>query len=253
MSLKDKVVIVTGGGSGICLATALAFNALEANVLITGRRGHELDEIVTGEPRLNAVVADVSDPLAAPRTIARAVELWGRLDVLVNNAGVGAPIALTDASARQSSAIYAVNAVGPTLLAAAALPYLEASQGSIINVSSTYGRKAIAGFADYAASKAALEQLTRCWALELAPKGASTPSHRARWQRHSFASGWVSRLWRQMPSRHRSAPSSRSGGEACRRTLRTGSWRWRPRRGLGDRPGVCDRWRAFTDLNALRN
>ncbi len=171
MSMKDKVVIVTGGGSGIGLATARAFNALEANVLITGRRGPELDEIVAGEPRLRAVVGDVSDPLAAPRTIARAVDLWGRLDVLVNNAGAGAPIALADASAKRSSAIYTVNAIGPTLLAAAALPYLEASQGSIINLSSTYGRKAVAGSADYAASKAALEQLTRCWALELAPKG----------------------------------------------------------------------------------
>lgn len=171
MSFEDKVVIVTGGGSGIGLAVALAFRALEANVLITGRRDRELGEIVAREPRMAAFVGDVSDPLQAPRTIARAVELWGRVDVLVNNAGAGAPIALRDASAERIGAIYAVNAIAPALLAAAALPHLEASRGAIVNVSSTYASKAIAGFADYAASKAALEQLTRCWALELAPKG----------------------------------------------------------------------------------
>ena len=171
MSFKDKVVIVTGGGSGIGLAVARAFSTLEANVLITGRRGRELGEVAAREPRLSAFVADVSNPHEAPRTIGRAVDLWGRLDVLVNNAGAGAPIALVDASVEEVNAIYAVNAIAPTLLAAAAVPYLEASRGAIINVSSTYARKAIAGFADYAASKAALEQLTRCWALELAPKG----------------------------------------------------------------------------------
>ena len=64
-----------------------------------------------------------------------------------------------------------MNVVGPSLLAAAALPYLAASKGAIVNVSSTYGHRPIAGLSHYAASKAALEQLTRCWALELAPQG----------------------------------------------------------------------------------
>src|SRR5690606_23549383 len=124
----------------------------------------------TREPRLEALVADASVPADATRTIARALERWGRLDILVNNAGAGVPMALADASADQVSAIFAVNAVGPTLLAAAALPHLEASGGSIVNVSSTLAQKPAVGFSAYAASKAALEQLTRCWALELAPK-----------------------------------------------------------------------------------
>jgi NAD(P)-dependent dehydrogenase (short-subunit alcohol dehydrogenase family) len=66
---------------------------------------------------------------------------------------------------------YAVNVVAPSLLASTALPYLKASQGVIVNVSSTFGHRPAAGAGHYAASKAALEQLTRSWALELAPDG----------------------------------------------------------------------------------
>lgn len=64
-----------------------------------------------------------------------------------------------------------MNVFGPSLLAAAALPYLAVAKGSIINVSSTFGHKPVAGLSHYASSKAALEHLTRCWALELAPHG----------------------------------------------------------------------------------
>jgi NAD(P)-dependent dehydrogenase (short-subunit alcohol dehydrogenase family) len=67
--------------------------------------------------------------------------------------------------------IFFVNVFGPSLLATAALPHLTATRGTIINVSSTFGHKAVAGLSHYAASKAALEHLTRCWALEVAPLG----------------------------------------------------------------------------------
>jgi NAD(P)-dependent dehydrogenase (short-subunit alcohol dehydrogenase family) len=170
-TLKDKVVIITGGGGGIGLAAARGFVGAGAKVLITGRRGALLNEISAGEPNIKGFVADTSNPADASHTVAKALELWGRLDVLVNNAGAGVPIALAEATADRVNAIYAVNVVGPTLLAAAAVPHLEATRGSIINISSTLGQKPMPGFADYAASKAALEQLTRCWALELAPKG----------------------------------------------------------------------------------
>jgi NAD(P)-dependent dehydrogenase (short-subunit alcohol dehydrogenase family) len=130
-----------------------------------------LDESSAGEPNIKRFVADASNPADAPRTVAKALEFWGRLDVLVNNAGAGVQRALAEATANRVNAIYGVNVVGPTLLAAAAVPHIEATRGSIINISSTLGRKPMPGFADYAASKAALEQLTRCWVLELAPKG----------------------------------------------------------------------------------
>jgi len=91
--------------------------------------------------------------------------------VLVNNAGAGAIMPLADATADRIITTFAVNVLGPSLLAAAVLPFLVAAKGTIINVSSTFGHKPVAGLSHYAASKAALEQLTRCWALELAPHG----------------------------------------------------------------------------------
>ena len=171
MSLRDRVVIVTGGGGGIGLAAARGFAAQGAHVLITGRRAARLEEITRSERRIESFIADAGNPLDAQRTIDRAIDLWGRVDVLINNAGAGAPMALADTTLEHIHSIYAVNTIGPTLLAAAAASHLVRSRGSIINVSSSLGTKAVAGFADYGASKAALEHLTRCWALELAPKG----------------------------------------------------------------------------------
>jgi NAD(P)-dependent dehydrogenase (short-subunit alcohol dehydrogenase family) len=169
--VKDLVVVVTGGGGGIGLAAARAFAKEQANVLITGRRAAKLEEIVRTESRIQTLTADVANPQDARRTIERAIELWGRVDVLVNNAGAGAPMSLVDTTLEHATDVYAVNAIGPTMLAAAAAPYLMKARGSIINISSSLAQKAVAGFGAYCASKAALEQLTRCWALELAPHG----------------------------------------------------------------------------------
>jgi NAD(P)-dependent dehydrogenase (short-subunit alcohol dehydrogenase family) len=171
MHLTDKVVIVTGGADGIGLAAARAYASLGAHVLITGRRAERLEAIHANERRIHGLVADVGDPADAPRTVEKVLDLWGRIDVLVNNAGAGAPLPLADATAERLRSIYAVNTIGPTLLAAAVIPHLERSKGAIVNLSSSLARKAVPGFSDYAASKAALEHLTRCWAVELAPKG----------------------------------------------------------------------------------
>jgi NAD(P)-dependent dehydrogenase (short-subunit alcohol dehydrogenase family) len=168
-TLEDSVVIITGGSSGIGRATALSFASRGARVLITGRRAASLDETAKGQPNIKTLVADTAQPAGAPRTIARAIELWGRLDVLVNNAGAGAIMPLADATARRMLDIFAVNVFGPSLLAKEALPHLKETKGSIINISSTYGSKVAAALSHYGASKAALEYLTRSWALELAP------------------------------------------------------------------------------------
>lgn len=169
--LTGRVVIVTGGSSGIGRAAALGCATRGAKVLVTARRRAQLDEAVSDHPNIQGFVADVARPEDAARTIATAVDRWGRLDVLVNNAGAGAILPLADASAAAITGIFAVNVVGPSLLTAAALPHLEAEKGAVINVSSTFGQKPGAGLSHYAASKAALEHLTRCWALELAPRG----------------------------------------------------------------------------------
>lgn len=169
--LKDKVVIITGGTSGIGRAAARSFAEHGAKVLITGRRSAPLKQATGDHPHIAGIAADVSVPADAARTVNETLNTWGRIDVLVNNAGAGAILSLADAKAEKIAGIFAVNVIGPSLLAAAALPYLAASKGAIVNVSSTFGAKAAAGLSHYAASKAALDHLTRCWALELAPQG----------------------------------------------------------------------------------
>jgi NAD(P)-dependent dehydrogenase (short-subunit alcohol dehydrogenase family) len=167
----EKVVIVTGGSSGIGRAAALRFARQGYKVLITGRRPGPIEETMSEHANIAGTMADTASGEDAKRTIAKAVDTWGRLDALVNNAGAGAILGLADATADRITDIFSVNVLGPSLLASAALPHLKATRGMIVNVSSTFGHKPAAGLSHYAASKAALEHLTRCWALELAPLG----------------------------------------------------------------------------------
>jgi NAD(P)-dependent dehydrogenase (short-subunit alcohol dehydrogenase family) len=168
---KDKVVLITGGGAGIGRAAALGFADAGARVVITGRRAEPLQALAASRDHLDFVLADAANPEDAQRTIDTVIERWGRLDVLVNNAGAGAILPLEAATEASIINIFAVNVFGPSLLTTAALPYLETSRGTIVNISSTFGQKAAPALSHYAASKAALEHMTRCWALELAGRG----------------------------------------------------------------------------------
>ena len=167
----NQVVLVTGGGAGIGLSTASTFTKKGARVVITGRRQEALEQAVRTESCIDYIVADVGNPSDAVRTIEELINRHGRLDVLVNNAGAGAILPLSEANFAQINEIFSVNVIGPSLLATAALPYLKQSGGSIVNVTSTFGHKAAEALSHYAASKAALEHMTRCWALELAHDG----------------------------------------------------------------------------------
>src|SRR5258707_12622184 len=120
-SLQEKVVIITGGSSGISRATALSLAGIGARVLITV----SLDETAKDQPNIETLVADTAEPQDASRTVARAIERWGRLDVLINNAGAGAIMPLADGSAKRMIDIFAVNGLGPSLLAKESLPYLR--------------------------------------------------------------------------------------------------------------------------------
>lgn len=170
-TFNSKVVLVTGAGAGIGLAAALSFAAQGAQVVITGRRAEPLAALAAAHDNIAFIVADAASASAATQTVATVIERFGRLDVLVNNAGAGAILPLPLATAEQIANIFAVNVFGPSLLATAALPHLKAAGGNIVNVSSTFGHKAAAALSHYAASKAALEHMTRCWALELAADG----------------------------------------------------------------------------------
>jgi NAD(P)-dependent dehydrogenase (short-subunit alcohol dehydrogenase family) len=163
--------LITGGGAGIGLCAASKFSEKGAHVVITGRRASALEQAARTAANIDYIVADVGKPSDALPTIDEIIRRYGRLDVLVNNAGAGAISPLSQATFEQISEIFAVNVIGPSLLATAALPYLKRSNGSIINVSSTFGHKAAGSLSHYAASKAALEHMTKCWALELAHDG----------------------------------------------------------------------------------
>ncbi|MGB9492682.1 MAG: SDR family oxidoreductase [Terriglobales bacterium] len=156
-NLKNKVVIITGGAGGIGRAAANLFAEAGARVVITGRRAEKLKRVAESSDNIDFVVADAASPEDSSRTITSTIERWGRLDVLVNNAGAGAILPLEAATPGAIKEIFAANVFGPSLLATAALPQLKASRGNIVNVSSTFGHKPAAGLSHYAASKAAVE------------------------------------------------------------------------------------------------
>ncbi|MEU8058541.1 SDR family NAD(P)-dependent oxidoreductase [Microbispora bryophytorum] len=166
-----RIVVVTGAGSGIGRAAALAFAQAGAQVLGVGRRAQALEETARQHPRIAALAADVR-VAGSPETIVRtAVDRWGRLDVLVNNAGATTVMPLAETTAARVTDLFDLNVTAPSLLARAALPHLRETGGSIVNISSTFGHRPLPGAAHYAASKAAIEQLTRSWAVELAGDG----------------------------------------------------------------------------------
>ncbi len=167
----DRVVIVTGAGTGIGRATAIAFARAGAQVLGVGRRQALLADTAANHPAIEVAAHDLRRDGEANAVIAAAVARWGRVDVLVNNAGATMLMPLADVTAERVADLFALNVIAPSVLAGAALPHLRRTHGSIVNVSSTYGHRPIPGAAHYAASKAAMEQLTRSWALELAPEG----------------------------------------------------------------------------------
>lgn len=166
-----RTALVTGGGTGIGRAAAVALARRGMSVLITGRRAGLLKATADLAPGITPFTADVSDPDGVRRAVQAAAAIHGRLDVLVNNAGILEPAPLGEIEPSAAQRVWETNVLGPVLAAQAALQYLAAVQGTVINVSSTFGAKPAPGMSQYGASKAALEQLTRSWALELAGRG----------------------------------------------------------------------------------
>ncbi|MEV8378892.1 SDR family oxidoreductase [Kribbella sp. NPDC056861] len=171
MSISGRSVIVTGAGSGIGRAIAEHLAGAGALVTIAGRREAALKETAAGiEAEVAIVAADVGAPGSSDKIVAAAVEQFGRLDGLVNNAGLARFGRIEEIDTADLDAMWAVNVRGPAQLIRSAVPHLRAVKGSIVNVSSVAGALSMPGRSFYGASKAALNSLTRSLARELAPE-----------------------------------------------------------------------------------
>jgi NAD(P)-dependent dehydrogenase (short-subunit alcohol dehydrogenase family) len=175
MSFADKTIIVTGATSGIGRATAEAFGRSKAAIVLVGRNEAVLNEVaaeVRGHgARAVACPADVTAAGAAERIVGAAVEMSGTVDVLVNAAGVIASGKLEATTDEVWNTMMAVNVTAPFRLMRAAAPHLAARKGAVVNVSSVNGLRSFPGVLAYCVSKAAVDQLTRCAAIEMAPIG----------------------------------------------------------------------------------
>ncbi len=162
----DRVVLLTGAAGGFGQAIAKAFAAEGARLALIVRRSEQL----TAASGL-VVAADLSDSSALGKIVEAVIERYGRLDVLVNNAGVAPRLGLDNATPEAWRAAFAVNLDAALFLTQAAAPHLAATNGSIVNIASEMGRLASPASIAYSVSKAALIQLTRCTALALAKDG----------------------------------------------------------------------------------
>jgi NAD(P)-dependent dehydrogenase (short-subunit alcohol dehydrogenase family) len=162
MQFDGKVVVVTGGARGIGRGIADRFVAAGAKVIVCGRKEAEV-------PGCRFVAADVREPEQCARLIATAVEQYGRVDVLVNNAGGSPPADAATASPRFSQSIVALNLMAPLWLSQHAHAAMK-DGGAIVNIASVSGTRPSPGTAAYGAAKAGLLNLTQSLAVEWAPR-----------------------------------------------------------------------------------
>ena len=165
--LSGKVAVITGGNSGIGLATAKRFVEEGAQVVITGRRQKELDEAAaTIGKNVTAVQGDVSRPEDMDRLYATIREKHGHIDILFANAGVGSLAPLGTISEEHFDREFGINVKGVLFTVQKALPLMK-DGGSIILNSSIAGQKGIGGFSVYNATKAAVRSFARTWTSDL--------------------------------------------------------------------------------------
>ena len=175
--LKGKVAVITGGSAGIGEAIAKVFAREAASVVITGRRQGELyrvvSDIVKEQGKVFAVVGSVTDESHVLETVRQAIQQFGRLDILVNNAGVGDfGKRLHEIDDATWARVLDVNVSGVFRMTRAALPQmLKQGKGAIVNISSVASLVGLPTLPVYAASKGALDAMTRALAVDYAKDG----------------------------------------------------------------------------------
>jgi len=172
---EGKSVIVTGAGRGIGRQLALDFAARGARVAVNYSASADgaaetMDEIVAAGGEAIAICADVTDKTAVEAMVARSLEVFGSVDILVNNAGINMDRPFLQLAEDDWDRVMAVNLKGPFLCSqAAGRAMVAAGGGCIVNISAVTAVDARKNAANYCSSKAGLNMLTKCMALELAP------------------------------------------------------------------------------------
>ena len=167
---KSKIAIVTGAGSGIGRAVSIALHENEWSVVLAGRRAHELEKTAEQRPRMLVVPTDVGKPEAVRALFSKTKETFGRLDLLFNNAGTGAPgVPMEDLTFEQWMAVVDVNLTGAFLCAQEAIKIMKAQEprgGRIINNGSVSAHAPRPNSVPYTATKHAVTGLTKCISLD---------------------------------------------------------------------------------------
>ncbi len=175
MDMKEKVALVTGASSGIGRATALKLAAEGATVIAIGRNqaelGHVREHARDTAGAIKPHLADVTETSHVDRLVTETFETFGRIDVLINAAGIIKNGSIEDTTLADWDKMMNVNVRSMFYLTNRCVPHLAAVKGNVVNVSSVTGIRAFPNVLAYCVSKAATDQLTRCAALELAPKG----------------------------------------------------------------------------------
>jgi len=177
MDLRASTVVITGASDGIGRALAVALAARGANLVLAARTAPALEVaaqacLEAGAREALAVPTDVADPDACRALIATAIEHFGKLDVLVNNAGISMHVPVRDiADLSIFERVMRVNYLGAVYCTHAALPYLEAARGLVVAVSSLQGKMGFPGYSGYCASKHAMQGFFDSLRMELEATG----------------------------------------------------------------------------------
>lgn len=176
LKFTGKVVLITGASSGIGAASAVHFASLGASLALAGRNVQNLQKIAekcicsSSIPKPLLVTGELTNDNETKAILDKTIDHFGKLDVLVNSAGIIESGSIENTSVAQYDRLFNANVRSVYHLTNLAVPHLIKTKGNIVNVSSVNGMRSFPGVLAYCMSKSAVDQLTRCVALELAPK-----------------------------------------------------------------------------------